>query len=77
MTRRLIDGSDDQHVDDDELLSRERSHEREYQRLWGRARQELQTTFRVLPKGGLLVSAWERWTNTRIVARLRGLTLPK
>jgi len=72
-----MDGTDDQHLDDDELLSRERSHEREYQRLWDRERGELKTTFRVLPTTTLLVQAWNRWSRTRIAARLRGLTLPK
>ena len=77
MTRVLVNGSDDQHLDDDELLRRERSHHSEYRRVWDSERPQLQTTYKLLPKAGLLMRAWERWRQTRRAASDRGLTIPK
>jgi len=77
VTRVHVDGNEDQHLDDDEILRRERSHHSEYHRVWDSERGQMQTTYNLLPKRGLLVRAWERWRKTRSAATERGLTIPK
>lgn len=77
MTRAHSDSTENQHLDDEDLLRREGSEEREYHRLWDRERRVSQTTYKVFPGSRLLLHAWERWTRTQVAARLRGLTQSK
>lgn len=65
-----------QELGDDDLLDREESERREFMRLERREPHLKDTNYRELKGSHALMHAWERWSKTSIVARLRGL-LPK
>ncbi len=73
MTRSHSDGSENQHLDDDDLVRREMAEGREYHRLWDRERRASQTTYQTFPVSRLLMHAWDRWNRTRLAVRMRGL----
>jgi len=75
--RLLSDANANQNLSDDDLQRREESEGREYHRLWDRERRVMQTTYREPSGSRLLVHAWERWSLTRVAAKVRGLAITK
>jgi hypothetical protein len=73
--RKHFDGNDNEHMDDSDLLHRESSERREYNRLLNREPHLGDTNYRTLLGSELLMRAWQRWSETRIAAKLRGLKL--
>ena len=67
------DGNATDQLGDDDLLTRESSERREYMRLERREPHLRDTTYRALKASRALIHAWERWSKTNILARLRGL----
>jgi len=71
--RRHFDGNSNQELTDDALLQREESERREYIRLEGREPHLRDTRYRELTGSKQLLHAWERWSRTNLMVRLRGL----
>jgi hypothetical protein len=67
------DGNANDQLGDDELLDREDSERREFMRLEKHEPHLRDTNYRALNASRALLHAWERWSRTSIVARLRGL----
>lgn len=73
MARKHFDGNDSEELSDDALQDREASERREYQRLEEREPHLRDTNYRELTGSKPLLHAWERWSRTNLVMRLRGL----
>jgi hypothetical protein len=71
--RKHHDGNSNEQLTDDELIQREESERREYIRLEGREPHLRDTNYRELTGSKALLHAWERWSRTNIMLRLRGL----
>jgi hypothetical protein len=67
------DGNASDQLSDNALLQREESERREFMRLEQREPHLRDTNYRALNASRALMHAWERWSKTSIVARLRGL----
>ena len=67
------DGNSNEELTDDALLQREESERREYNRLAKREPHLRDTNYRVLAGSKSLLHAWERWSRTDLMVRLRGL----
>lgn len=62
-------------LNDEDLLDREESERREYMRLERCNPQLRNTSYRAATGSKALVHAWERWWQTMVLARARGLQL--
>jgi hypothetical protein len=71
--RKHYDGNSNDELTDDELIQREASERREYIRLEGREPHLRDTNYRELTGSKALLHAWERWSRTNIMLRIRGL----
>lgn len=60
-------------LSDDQLVQREASERREYQRLGDKEPHLRETNYRTLRASSALMHAWERWSKTATAMRLRGL----
>ena len=67
------DGNSNEELSDDALLQREASDRREYDRLQEREPHLRDTNYRELTGSKPLLHAWERWSRTNLMVRLRGL----
>lgn len=67
------DGNANEELTDDALLQREESERREYNRLENREPHLRDTNYRELTGSKPLMHAWERWSRTELMVRLRGL----
>lgn len=61
------------HLTDDQLSEREESERREYMRLERKEPHLRDTNYRTLSASRALLHAWERWSKTTTVMRIRGL----
>ena len=68
-----FDGNSNDELTDDALLDREASERREYHRLEKREPHLRDTSYRKLTGSKALLHAWERWSRTDLMVRLRGL----
>ena len=73
MSTRQEPTSPSDELDDAQLLERERSDRAEFRRLQAEQPRFRDTTFGVVRGSALLVSAWERWWDTNLAARMRGI----
>ena len=71
--RKHYDGNANSELTDDALVQREESERREYIRLHEREPHLRDTNYRELTGSKPLMHAWERWSRTNIMMRLRGL----
>lgn len=71
--RRHRDANANEELTDHALTDREASERREYMRLKHREPKLDDTTYRALTASKALMHAWERWRQTSILMRLRGL----
>src|SRR5437868_14821315 len=71
--KKHYDGNSNGELSDDALLQREESERREYVRLEEREPHLRDTTYRELTGSKVLLHAWERWTKTNIMMKVRGL----
>jgi hypothetical protein len=71
--RKHYDGNANEELPDEALIRREESEHREYMRLEDKEPHLRDTNYRELKGSIALISAWERWWKTTIVARARGL----
>ena len=68
-----FDGNNNSELTDDALLQREESERREYVRLEEREPHLRDTNYRELTGSKPLLHAWERWSQTNLAVRIRGL----
>jgi hypothetical protein len=73
--KRHRDANANEELSDDALTDRESSERREYMRLKHREPQLDDTTYRELTASKGLMHAWERWRQTSILMRIRGLLM--
>ena len=71
--KKHTDGNANDELTDDALQQREESERREYFRLEEKEPHLRDTTYRALTGSTQLLHAWERWKQTSIALRLRGL----
>ena len=71
--RRHRDANANDELTDHALTDREASERREYIRLKDREPKLGETTYRALTASKALMHAWERWRQTSILMRIRGL----
>ena len=71
--RKHRNGNDNDELTDDALQQREESERREYLRLEQKEPHLRDTTYRELTGSKQLLHAWERWKQTSVALRLRGL----
>ena len=71
--RQHRNGNDNDELTDDALQQREESERREYIRLEQKEPHLRDTTYRELTGSRQLLHAWERWKETSIALKLRGL----
>lgn len=71
--RKHRNANDNAELTDDALQQREESERREYIRLEQKQPHLRDTTYRELRGSKQLLHAWERWRQTSIALRLRGL----
>lgn len=71
--RRHHDSNANEELTDHALTDREASERREYIRLKDREPKLGETTYRALTASKALMHAWERWRQTSILMRVRGL----
>jgi hypothetical protein len=70
---RHRDGNANAELNDHDLVVREESERREYMRLKKREPHLDDTSYRELTASRALLHAWERWSRTNLLVRLRGL----
>ena len=73
--KKHFDSNANEHLDDETLVEREASERREYLRMMDREPQLRDTTYKRVTASPALMRAWRRWSNTSIIAKLRGLLL--
>lgn len=61
------------HLDDAQLLQMEQLHRDYYAQLQRQEPQLRDTTYGLLNGSKALVTSWERWWNTNLAARMRGI----
>ncbi len=67
------DYNQNRHLTDDQLSEREEGERREFMRLERKEPHLRDTTYRTLSASRALLHAWERWSRTAAVMRVRGL----
>ena len=70
---RHYDGNSNEELNDDALQQREASERREYLRLQDREPHLRDTNYRELTASKALMHAWERWSRTSLMLKLRGI----
>ena len=71
--KKHYDGNSNEELNDDALQQREASERREYERLEEREPHLRDTNYRELTGSKPLLHAWERWSKTSLMLKLRGL----
>ena len=67
------DGRPTDELDDKELLAQEQEHREDFRRQEAAEPQQRGTTYGVVRGSPALLAAWERWWQTNLAARMRGI----